>query len=402
MSKNFSLRSLDEALGEFRPAHVTAVRRMPLATVAGLVAAAAVPSPTDLPGFRRSAVDGYAVRAQDTGGATPAGLAIVGSVRIGSMPATVVGTGQAVEIPTGGALPDGADAVVMVERTAVREPGRVELSGTVRAGDNVVQPDDDVARGTPLVAPGRPIRPHDIGLLAAAGLLELDVHRRPVVGVLATGDEVVGAGGIPGAAQVRDANSPALAALIEELGGRPLPLGIVSDDPGHLERAFRDGLARCDLLVVSAGSSIGARDATAEVVARLGPPGIWCHGLAVRPGRPTLLAEVLGRPLIGLPGNPVSALVVMRLIGAAVIARLAGRAGLPPAATVTGTLDSEIASRVGRTDVVQVVLRGDRVVPLFGKVSQLSLLGRADGYLVVPAADEGLTAGSPVAVTPYR
>ena len=326
---------------------MTAPRRVPLSEALGLAAAADVPSPSDLPGFRRSAVDGYAVRAADT----PAGrLVVAGAVRIGERPVVAVSQGQAVAMPTGGALPEGADAVVMIEQTAVGEEDGVQILRAVVSGENVVRADEDVVAGALLVSSGRAIRAHDVGLLAAAGVVELDVHARPVVAVVSTGDELIDAAGDPIAAQVRDVNTPALSALISELGGEPLPIGIVADDPQQLERVFRDALGRCDLLVVSAGSSVGTRDATALVVARLGPPGIWCHGLAVRPGRPTLLAEVLGRPLIGLPGNPVSALVVMRLLGAGLLARLAGHER-PPSPPPAGPLWPARSSpgRDGRT-----------------------------------------------------
>src|SRR6185436_8824153 len=162
----------------------------------------------------------------------------------------------------------------------------------------------------PIATAGRHLRPQEIGLLAASGITEVDVHDLPLVAVISTGDEVVPADTEPPPGSVRDANSHALAALVHELGGRPWMLGIVPDDPGDLERACRIALDRADVLVVSAGSSVGMRDATATVMSRLGSPGIWCHGLALKPGKPTLLADLDGRPAIGLPGNPVSALVV--------------------------------------------------------------------------------------------
>ena len=387
-----------EAIEGFRPAHVTAPRRVPLSEALGLAAAADVPSPSDLPGFRRSAVDGYAVRAADTSAGR---LVVAGAVRIDERPVVAVSQGRAVAIPTGGALPEGADAVVMVEQTAAGDEDSVQILRAVVSGENVVRADEDVVAGALLVSSGRAIRAHDVGLLASAGVVELDVHPRPVVAVVSTGDELIDAAGDPLAAQVRDVNTPALSALISELGGEPLPIGIVADDPQQLERVFRDALGRCDLLVVSAGSSVGTRDATALVVARLGLPGIWCHGLAVRPGRPTLLAEVLGRPLIGLPGNPVSALVVMRLLGAGLLARLAGHERPPSPPACRATLAGEVASRAGRTDVVQVALRGGDAVPLAGKSARLSVMGQADGYLLVPDEVELLAAGSTVDVLLY-
>jgi molybdopterin molybdotransferase len=405
VSDDFTVRTLAEALAGFRPAHVTTPRRVALAGAAGLAAARDVHSPRDLPGFTRSAVDGYAVRSVDTRAAredAPGLLDVVGAVRIGHESGHVLATGQAIEIPTGGAVPAGADAVVMIEHTAPAGGDRIALRRPARPGDNVVKRDDDVASGGLLIRAGRAVRPHDVGLLASAGVTELELHPMPLVAIVSTGDELVAAEREPGAAEVRDANAPALAALVAELGGAPVAMGIVPDDPAALEDVCREALGGCDLLVISAGSSVGTRDATAAVVARLGSPGIWCHGLSIRPGRPTLLAEVMGRPLIGLPGNPVSALVVMRLIAGHLIARLSGRDRPSPQPVSRATLASAIASAAGRLDVVQVALQGDLATPLFGKAARLSVLGRADGYVLVPEAVTELPEGTRVEVELYR
>jgi molybdopterin molybdotransferase len=405
VSDDFTVRTLAEAVAGFRPAHVTAPRRVALADAAGLATARDVHSPRDLPGFTRSAVDGFAVRAADTRAAgqdTPCLLHVVGAVRIGRESGQLLAPGQAIEIPTGGALPAGADAVAMIEHTTPAGDDRVALRRPASAGENVVKPDDDVGRGGLLIRAGQVVRPHDVGLLASAGVMELEAHPRPGVAIVSTGDELVAAELEPGPAEVRDANAPALAALVAELGGEAVAMGIVPDDPDALESVCRDALERCDLVVISAGSSVGTRDTTAGVVARLGPPGIWCHGLAIRPGRPTLLAEALGRPLIGLPGNPVSALIAMRLLGGPLIARLAGRERPSPQPVASVTLAGAVASAPGRLDVVQVALQGDVATPLFGKAARLSVLGRADGYLLVPEAVTELTEGTRVEVKLYR
>jgi molybdopterin molybdotransferase len=244
-------------------------------------------------------------------------------------------------------------------------------------------------------------------MLAAAGVVEVSVHRRPRVGILSTGDEVVPpdtVGLTPG--QVRDATSAALAGLVTAAGGEPVPLGIVGDDADELERVLRDALERCDVVVVSAGSSVGARDETAGVVARLGAPGILCHGLALRPGKPTLLADCGGVPVIGLPGNPLSALVVFRLVGLPVVRRVGGTTVAPPEPTVRARLDRQVPSQTGRLDVVQarVTASADGPVasPLFGASALLSVLTSADGWLAVPEEATGLPAGTQVDVTLYR
>jgi molybdopterin molybdotransferase len=306
-------------------------------------------------------------------------------------------------MPTGGVLPAGADAVVMVEYTTETMPGTVEVLRPIAPGGGVIQADDDVTAGTVLAPAGRPLRAVDLGMLAAAGVTKLLTHARPRVAILSTGDEVVPPATAtlrPG--QVRDAIAPALAGLVVEAGGWPVPCGIVPDDPAALRCALQLALAQSDLVVVSAGSSVGARDATADAVASLGKPGIFCHGLAIKPGKPTLLAECEGVPVIGLPGNPLSALVVFRLVGAPLVWRLAGCATPPPEPSVMASLTRDVPSEAGRRDVVQVQLNGGQAEPLFGASALLSVLTRADGYVVVAEPATGLDAGANVSVTLYR
>lgn len=357
-----------------------------------------------LPGFARSTVDGYAVRAQDTYGASeglPSYLDVVGSVRMGAPPTTEVRTGGAVQIPTGGVIPPGADAVVMVEYTQEAMPGTIEVIRPVAPGDGVVRADEDAAVGEELVRAGRALRAQDLGLLAAAGVTEVEVHARPRVGILSTGDEVV-----PpeteqlAVGQVRDATAVALAALVREAGGEPVLRGIVPDDRDALSQALADALADSDVVVISAGSSVGARDETAAAVAELG--SIWCHGLALRPGKPTMLADSDGLPLIGLPGNPRSALVVFRLVGMPIVRRAGGWTETPPEPSTTARLQRDLPSAAGRLDVAQVVVRDGEAVPLFGSSALLSVLTDADGYVIVPADATGLPAGAQVEVRLYR
>ena len=240
-------------------------------------------------------------------------------------------------------------------------------------------------------------------MLAAAGVTSLAVHARPRVTVFSTGDEVVPPATAtlrPG--QVRDASAVALAAMITESGGEPAAGGIVPDDPAALEAALRAALTTSDVIVISAGSSVGARDETAGAVARLGPPGIWCHGLAIRPGKPTLLAECAGVPVIGLPGNPRSALVVFRLIGVPIVRQVGGCTSPPAEPVVRARLDRGLASAAGRLDVVQVRVRDGVATPVFGLSALLSVLTAADGYVLVPDEATGLDAGTEIDVTLYR
>ena len=240
-------------------------------------------------------------------------------------------------------------------------------------------------------------------MLAAAGVTSVAVHARPRVTVFSTGDEVVppeAATLRPG--QVRDASAVALAAMAAQAGGEPVPGGIVPDDPEALETALRAALPASDLIVISAGSSVGVRDETAGVVRRLGPPGIWCHGIAIRPGKPTLLAECGGVPVIGLPGNPRSALVVFRLLGIPLVHLVGGCTMPPPEPAVRARLARDLPSAAGRLDVVQVRLTGGVATPLFGLSALLSVLTAADGYVIIPEEATGLDAGTDVEVTIYR
>jgi molybdopterin molybdotransferase len=403
---------------------------VPLGEALRRVTAEPVRAPHPLPGFARSTVDGYAVRAADTYGVSeglPGYLTVTGAVLMGAVPGVTgpdvtVTAGNAVSMPTGGAIPPGADAVVMIEYTAQAVPaasgpagtgpGTIEVVRPVAPGEGIVRADEDAAEGQEIIANGSVLRPQDLAMLAAAGVTSVGVHARPVVTIFSTGDEVVPPGTEalkPG--QVRDATASALAALVADAGGQPVHGGIVSDDPGALEQALRAAMGTSDVIVVSAGSSVGTRDETANAVAALGPPGIWCHGLAIKPGKPTLLAEcgagpgspggAPGIPVIGLPGNPRSALVVFRLIGMPLIRLVGGCAAAPPEPSARAVLIRNLASATGRLDVVQVTVADGVATPLFGASALLSVLTAADGYIVIPEEATGLDAGTEVTVTLY-
>jgi molybdopterin molybdotransferase len=407
-----------QALTGFRPQRRTPAETVPLAGALRRVPAEPVAAPHPLPGFARSTVDGYAVRAADTYGVSeglPGYLTVTGAVQMGAEPDVPVGPGAAVAMPTGGVLPPGADAVVMIEYTAEAMPGTIEVIRPVAPGEGVVRADEDARAGEEIIPAGRPLRPQDLGMLAAAGVTSVRVHARPVVTIFSTGDEVVPPQTEvlkPG--QVRDATTAALAALVTDAGGAPVPGGIVPDDPGALEKALRGALPSSDVIVISAGSSVGIRDETAGAVARLGPPGIWCHGLAIKPGKPTLLAEcgegggiaeepgaAPGIPVIGLPGNPRSALVVFRLIGAPVVRLVGGCTLPPPEASARARLARDLASASGRLDVVQVKVSAGVATPVFGLSALLSVLTDADGYIIIPEEATGLDAGTEVEVILY-
>jgi molybdopterin molybdotransferase len=406
----FAVRTVGEALAGFRPARRTGTERVALEDCLGRIPAEPVRTPHALPGFARATVDGFAVRASDTYGVSdgqPGYLDLAGEARMGRPPEAALRPGAAIAIATGAPLPPGADAVVKIEHTQSTLPGLIEVVRPATPGEGMVREDEDAAAGAELARPGRPLRAADLGMLAAAGLTEVLVRARPQVAIVSTGDELVPRESAElKTGQVRDSTAPALGALVREAGGEPSFAGIVPDDRDALEATLRQALTRgedpCDLLVVSAGSSVGARDETASAVASLGAPGIWCHGLALRPGKPTLLAECGGVPVIGLPGNPRSALVVFRLLGMPLVRLVGGCIEAPPEPSAHARLARDLPSSAGRLDVVQVSLDDGLATPLFGSSALLSILAQADGYLVVPESATGLPAGAEVEVTLYR
>jgi molybdopterin molybdotransferase len=403
----FTARTVAEALAGFRPAHRTGTELVGLDDAHGRVPAADILAGEALPGFDRSSVDGYAVRAQDTFGASesiPAYLTLAGSVPMGAPPELALAPHAAIAVPTGAALPDGADAVVMIEYTQEAMAGTIEVVRPVAPGEGLVRADEDMAPGQTAVRAGAPLRAQDIAMLAALGITELEVHTRPTVSILATGDELIAPGAGPvGPGQVRDALSSSVGALVREAGGRPRPPQIVRDDSGLLLDALSHVLAHSDIVVICAGSSVGARDETAAAVAATPGAEIWCHGLAIKPGKPTLLATADGVAIIGLPGNPRSALVVFRLIGMPLVRRAGGWTAQPRPASTSRRLSRDLPSAAGRLDVVQARLTGEEdAEPIFGSSALLSVLTAAHGYVIVPEDANGLSAGETVEVFLYR
>jgi molybdopterin molybdotransferase len=401
----FTVKAVSEALAEFRPSHRTPAENVALAQAGGRVPVAPIKAREALPGFDRSSVDGYAVRARDTFGASegiPAYLRVAGAVRMGAAAQDEVVSQAAVAIPTGGMLPPGADAVVMVEHTQEAMAGTVEVVRPVAPGENVVHGDEDVAPGDELVSPGRPLRAQDVAMLASAGVTEVAVHAAPRVTILATGDEVVAPDSpelAPG--QVRDALSASVGVLVAEAGGVCAAPIIVPDDREALQTALTAAVAASDCVVICAGSSVGGRDETAAAVAALPDAEIWCHGLAIKPGKPTLLAVSGEIPIIGLPGNPRSALVIFRTIGMPLLRRVGGWTVEPRSGSIRARLSRDLPSAAGRLDVVQMRLRDDEAEPIFGPSALLSVLTAADGYVIVEEDANGLSAGDAVDVIPY-
>jgi molybdopterin molybdotransferase len=364
-----------------------------------------------LPSFPRSTVDGYAVRAANTHGASeslPAYLNLVGEVPMGGSPDFALSPAECALIHTGGMLPSGADAVVMIEHTQSARKAEVEVLRSVAVGENILKVGEDVAKGQEVIPAGTRLRPAEIGGLMALGVTHVQVARRPRIAILSTGDEVVPPDREIGPGQVRDINSYTLSALVERAGGEPVRYGIISDRAGDLLAAASRALRECDTLVITAGSSASVRDLTSQVINQLGPPGVLVHGVDVRPGKPTILAvckeqeSSRSKPVIGLPGNPVSALVIAGLFVVPVIEKQLGIKQARPEPVVQARLTLNLASQAGREDWVPVRLlpgeAGYQAEPIFGKSNLIFTLARADGLLRIPPDATGLSAGELVEV----
>lgn len=372
----------------------------------GRVAAAGIRATESLPAFARSTMDGYSLRAADTYGASdglPAWFTLVGEVPMGRGPDFDLNVGEAAVAYTGGMLAGNADAVVMVEHTQAIDGHTIEVMRPVAPGENVAQPGEDTSAGEMVLPAGHMIRPQDIGALLALGIERVEVAQRPRVGILSMGDEVVPPGSTPGPGQVRDINTYTVAGQVEASGAVAVPLGLVGDDYEEQLVAARQGLAQCDMLVLSAGSSVSIRDRTVDIVADLGEPGPLVHGLALRPGKPAIVGLCDGKPVIGLPGNPASAMVVSSLLVRPVVYRLMGCASPPRSGELTAVLSQDIPSAAGREDYVPVRLEGGsngmlKAHPVWGKSGFIFTLVKADGLVRVPADAGGIYAGETVRV----
>ena len=420
MTEFLKLRTAEEAWEIFQAHFRPAVAGEPCRVVDALdrVLAEDATAPHDLPSFVRCTVDGYALQAADTHGASagmPAYLDVVGEVAMGAAADFAIKSGQAALVHTGGMMPAGADAVVMIEQTSRAgavlfgataaqpgfEPFSIEVHRPLAAGDNCIQPGEDVRRGETVLSAGHQLRPQDVGGLLAVGITQVMVARRPRVGIVSQGDEVVPPDETPGPGQVRDINSYTLAGLVQRAGGLPFTYPIAPDRQAALDVAVRRAFDDADLIVITAGSSVSYRDLTAEAISRLGKPGVLVHGVAVRPGKPTILAMCDGKPVFGLPGNPVSCINIFQRFVTPAIRLLLG-AGPLPLHTTQARLARNIPAASGRADYVRVQLetrdRETWAIPVFGKSNLIYTLVRSTGVVEVPLDSNGIPAGETVTV----
>lgn len=408
----FTLLSPSDALAKlmaaWRPA--ISVEVIDTADALGRVLAADIASPEDLPAFRRSTVDGYAVWASETYGASaglPALLRVIGEAPMGQPIHLRVETGEAILVHTGSMLPPNADAVVMIEHTQPVNSGALAAQGStateyievlrpVAIGENVLNIGEDAMRGEVLYGSGHALRPADIGGLMALGIVRVPAAARPRVGIISTGDEVIDPGSTPASGQVRDVNAYAISAQAQAAGAVAVRYGIVPDRRDLLQATVSRARRECDVVVLTAGSSVSARDLSVEVIGGLGSPGVLAHGVALKPGKPAIIALCDGVPVFGLPGNPASAMLVFDLFVVPAIGALLGRTAMRQQ-TVRARLSRNVPSAAGREDYVQVNLEEIdgvlQAVPIFGKSNLIYTLVRADGRIKIDLDANGLRAG---------
>ncbi len=370
---------------------------VPLEEALHRVLAQDVYADVDIPGFTRSVVDGFAVRAADTTGAgdsIPSILAFRGRIAMGSSSGTPVKPGECIYVPTGGVLPEGADAMVMIEH-AEQLGGEVLVRRPVAYGENVLFFNEDFARGDTVCSDGKRLSPRDIGVLAAAGCTTVPVVRMPKVGIISTGNELIPVSEKPLPGQVRDVNSYVVASFVQEQGGVPLLFGIVRDDRDSLRAAITRAAAECDAVLISGGSSKDDRDMVAAVIGEQGE--VLVHGIAIAPGKPTIIGRCGTTPVVGLPGHPASAYIVLIAIVRHLLAGMTGETG-SSLRVIPATLGQNVPSSKGREDYIRVAVRDGIATPVFGKSGLLNTLVQSTGVVRVPADSEGLETGTAVEV----
>lgn len=379
---------------------------LPLDRAFQRVLAEDIAAPEDLPGFARSTVDGYAVRSRDTFGAkemSPAYLNLAPEILMGTVPGFVLKAGEAAPIPTGGMLPEGADAVVMIEHTQKATDSLIEIMHAAAPAENVVQKDEDVQAGQLVLARGSRLRPQDIGALAGLGVETVSVFAQPVVSIISTGDEVVPLGSPCGPGKVRDINSFTLRGLIAQHGGIAVWKGICRDEYETIRTAVAEALELADLVLIIGGTSAGVRDMSAAVINSFGAPGVLFHGVALKPGKPLIGGLVGTKPVLGLPGHPAAVVGSFENFVRPVLASLGGvRSGSVRQHVVTAKITKAVASVAGREDHIRVRLEehdGElSALPVLGKSGLITTLVRADGVVRIPAVKLGLDVGEPVQV----
>ncbi|NLG33467.1 MAG: molybdopterin molybdotransferase MoeA [Syntrophomonadaceae bacterium] len=381
-----------QAVTRARPTEI-----IPLIDSYNRMVAQEITSPEDLPSFSRSTVDGFALFCEDTFGSSeslPAYLELIGEVRMGFEPDFEVKRGQCCWIPTGGMLPSGANAVVMVEYTEMLEQ-TVLVYRPVSPWENIMQKGEDIKTGSSLFRPGSLLRPQDIGLLASLGVVEIEVYKPYNIGILSTGNEVVPIQQKPIAGQIRDVNTYSIASAVGMCGNRAVTYPIIADNYAELKEAVAKALNDNELVLISGGSSVGVMDITLDVLMSFTDSEMLFHGISVKPGEPTLAVKIGEKLVIGLPGHPVSALMVFYILCLPLLGPISGT-------SLEAVSSLNIASQAGRDDFIPVKLveeQGNRFAqPILGKSGLMSIMSFADGYIHINYEKQGILAGEKVIV----
>lgn len=406
MKEFFKVKTIDQVLEFTSLFPRMALEKIPLVDSVGRILAEDIRSGIDLPDFSRAIMDGFAVNGSSTFGASegnPAYLSVKGSVSMGKSPSLSVGPGEAVRISTGGMLPAGADSVVMIEHTEAIDETTIEVYRSVAPGQNMIQIGEDIRKGEVLLRCGGKIRPQEAGMLAALGKETVTVYKKPTIGIISTGDEVVPVNACPSPGQIRDVNTYTLYGLIQEMGATATPFGIIGDDYEALLEKSAQALAHCDIVLVSGGSSVGKRDFTIDVIRAMENSEILFHGISISPGKPTILGKVQEKAFWGLPGHVVSAMIVFSRIVKPFIEHVAGFSDISGNQIgLKAQLSRNVASAQGRVDFVRIRLSQQggilRAEPILGKSGLISTMVKADGLIEIGMNVEGLDEGTEVEV----
>ena len=403
--KLLSLEEARQILKESFSPKPIGVERVPLFEALGRVLAKDVVAPMDVPPFDRSTVDGYAVKAVDTFGADedrPVALKFCGQLTIGEPPSIVVENGMTAEIATGAPLPEGADAVVMVEYS-VRRDDTVFVHRPVSKGENVMEAGSDIHKGETILRKDQRLSSREIGVLAALGLTEVDVYKRPKVAVISTGAEVVEPGKPLPSGKIYDINAHTLSAAVLECGGEPINLGIIPDERDQLEAAVKKALNSADAVITSGGVSVGPKDIIPQVLDALGKPGVIISGIAVKPGKPTTIAMINGKPVFSLPGHPTSSLLMFHMIVRPVICKMAGRTE-ETSPMVKAVAATKMFPARGRRTFVMVKITHDKTGRLLaspvptGLSGAITTLAKASGFVEIEEKKQFINEGEEVTV----
>ncbi len=409
MKNFFNVVTIEQALSYTSIFPLIGKESIPLMDAFGRVMGESFHASEDLPDFSRSTMDGYAVMASSTYGASessPAYLTVKGTVLMGETPDFCVKQGEAARISTGGMMPEGADSVVMIEHTESIDSANIEVYKSCAPGQHVIEKGEDFSTGMLLVAEGHRLRPQEIGLLAGFGKEKIEVYRRPVVAIISTGDEVVPVSEKPGTGKIRDINTYSLTGMVRDCLAIPVPYGIVKDDYQSLHQVLSLALKSSDIVLISGGSSVGARDVTLDTISGLSQSEILFHGISISPGKPTILARSLNKALFGLPGHVISAMVVFLKVVKPFLEHISGmKEEKSQTFRLRASLSRNISSAQGRVDYVRVKLReyGGMLMadPILGKSGLINTMVKADGLIKIGLNVEGLDKGTLVEVETF-